>query len=188
MAKASVSNWHMTIGSETYVTLRDRSNLMKEPRRLTDFRKKYYPDEEAELRKEGLWKGKGSFPISFRLQPLTEVHTNPKVGGMAATIDPKNIWVLISIAAGVLLIACINFTTLAIGRSAGRAKEVGVRKVMGSARIHLICQFLTESLMLSIFSAVLAFALAKIFLPYFNQLAGTKLIFLFLNIRSWGGC
>ncbi|HLL44665.1 MAG TPA: FtsX-like permease family protein, partial [Segetibacter sp.] len=59
----------------------------------------------------------------------------------------------------------------------GRAKEVGVRKVMGSARIHLICQFLTESLMLSIFSAVLAFALAKIFFPYFNQLAGTKLNF-----------
>lgn len=186
-ARESITNWHMTIGSETYITLRHKSNLINEPKRLAAFRKKYYADEEAQLRKDGVWNGKGFFPVSFRLQPLTNIHTNPKIGGMAATTDPKNIWILISIAAGVLLIACINFTTLAIGRSAGRAKEVGVRKVMGSARIQLVFQFLIESVMLSIFSGVLAFALANVLLPYFNQLAGTKLSFSFSHFPelSW---
>src|SRR5437762_1255990 len=93
--------------------------------------------------------------------------------------NPKTIWILLTIAAGVLLIACINFTTLAIGRSAGRSKEVGVRKVIGAEKRQLVFQFLAEALMMSVFSAVLGLLIAKLLLPYFNQLSGRALVFSF---------
>jgi putative ABC transport system permease protein len=143
--KESLNNWHMTLGITTYVQLRNGSDLMNEPERMAKFRHKYYPDEEAELKKAGVWDGKGVAPLSFILQPLLGVHTSTGMDEAPGTsANPKNIWILISIASGVLLIACINFTTLAIGRSAGRAKEVGVRKVIGSGKKQLVYQFLTE--------------------------------------------
>jgi putative ABC transport system permease protein len=123
----------------------------------------------------GMWDGKGEFPVSFRLQPLTDVHTNTEIDGVAATINPKYIWILISIASGILLIACINFTTLSIGRSAKRAKEIGVRKVVGGKRRQLIYQFLSESILLSFLSAILGFLILLLILPIFNNLAGANL-------------
>ncbi len=109
------------------------------------------------------------------------MHTSVNVdsGAPGSTTNPKNLWILISISAGILLIACINFTTLAIGRSAGRAKEVGVRKVIGSGRKKLIYQFLTESMLLSIFSGALGLLLANVLLPFFNKLCGRQLSFSF---------
>lgn len=177
----SRNNWQMQIGSETYVQLRNGSNLPNEPKKLAAFRRKYYPNELKELKDLGLWKGDGPPPLSFNLQPLKSVHTNPKIGGMSDTIDPKIIWILVAIATGVLLIACINFTTLAIGRSVGRANETGVRKVMGSSTRQIVYQFLTESILLSVFSGVLGFFLAKLLLPYFNALSGRSLEFSFSN-------
>jgi putative ABC transport system permease protein len=82
-----------------------------------------------------------------------------------------------AIAAGILLIACINFTTLAIGRSAGRSKEVGIRKVVGAWKRQVIFQFFTETLLLSIISTVIGLLLATLLLPGFNQLSGTALRF-----------
>ncbi|MEK7257122.1 MAG: FtsX-like permease family protein, partial [Bacteroidota bacterium] len=98
-------------------------------------------------------------------------------GTAAANVDPTGIWTLLAIAAGVLLIACINFTTLSIGRSAGRAKEVGVRKVIGGNRGQLVRQFLTESLLLSGISALIGLALAQVLMPFFNQMADRTLSF-----------
>lgn len=179
--KASAGNWHMTIGINTYVQVRKGSHLMNEPKKLAEFRHKYYADDEAFMIKSGRWDGKGPFPISFKLQPLRDMHTSVNVdaGAPGSTTNPKNLWILISIAAGILLIACINFTTLAIGRSAGRAKEVGVRKVIGSGRNKLIYQFLTESMLLSILSGAAGLLLANTLLPFFNQLCGRQLSFSF---------
>ena len=179
--KASADDWHMTIGIDTYVLLKKGSHLMNDQKQLAVFRHKYYADEEAELIKMGRWDGKGTFPFSFKLQPIRDMHTavNVDSGPPGSTTDPKNLWILIGIAAGILLIACINFTTLAIGRSAGRAKEVGVRKVIGSGRNKLIFQFLTESMLLSILSGMLGILLANILLPFFNQLCGKSLSFSF---------
>ncbi|HLZ87222.1 MAG TPA: FtsX-like permease family protein, partial [Puia sp.] len=115
----------------------------------------------------------------YVLQPLLSIHTDTSVQGASPTIDAKNIWILIGIAAGIVLIASINFTTLAIARSAGRAREVGVRKVVGGLRRQLIGQFLTESVLLSILSAVIGYILALALLPWFNQLAGKHLAFSF---------
>jgi putative ABC transport system permease protein len=161
----------------TFVKLRAGSGLPNDVARLAQFRKKYYPNEEAELREQGYWKGEHS-PVAYRLQPIQAMHTQTMVGGGAVPpVEPGSIWLLLGIAAGVLAIACINFTTLAIGRSAGRAREVGVRKVMGGDRRMLVGQFLTESLLLAGFSAGLGLVLLKILLPHFNRLADRELVF-----------
>ncbi len=177
--KSGANNWHRS-GYLTYVKLRPGSVLPNDVNKLRNFRKKYYPDEEADLKKRGVtWKG-NLFPVRYQMQSLPEVHTNTKVAeGSVANIDPKIIWILLSIAAGVLLIACINFTTLSIGRSASRAKEIGVRKVIGSQRKQLVYQFLAEALVMSILSTALGLLLAKLLLPYFNQLSGRELLFSF---------
>jgi putative ABC transport system permease protein len=167
----------MTIGIEVYVKLRNGSNLMNDPARLASFRKKYSGDDAEMMIKEGIWDGVGAMPSGIGLQPLRDVHTNVKID--QAAVSQKNIWILIGIAAGVLLIACINFTTLAIGRSARRAKEVGMRKVMGGLKGQLARQFLAESLILSILSAGLGLFLAYILLPFFNELSGRSLHFSF---------
>ncbi|MGH2649325.1 MAG: ABC transporter permease, partial [Ginsengibacter sp.] len=168
-------NWHQ-YSYQTYVLLKPGSNLPFDKNTLIAFRKKYYPDEEAKSRANG-WKGKGPRTF-FGLQPINEMHTDTKIsGGSVQSIDPKTIWILLAIATGVLLIACINFTTLAIGRSAGRSKEVGVRKVIGGTKKSLVIQFLTEALLLAFISAVLGLILAKILLPYFNKLSGRELNF-----------
>ena len=174
--KKSNADWLMTIGITNFVLLREGSTLPKEPAKLYAFRAKYNSGEKAELQKEKLWDGQGNPPNGYGLQPLREVHTGVNVDKWAA-VDPKNIYMLIAIAAGVLLIACINFTTLAIGRSAGRAKEVGVRKVIGSMKKQLVFQFLSESLLLSLFSAILGLLLAFALLPLFNNLSGQSLTF-----------
>lgn len=177
--KRLVDNWHRPSVCLTYVQLKPGNTLPLDSKVLTAFRKKYYPDEEAELRKLGYWTGKGA-PVRFGLQPLTSIHTDTKIsGGNVPVSDPKNIWIILGISFGVLLIACINFTTLAIGRSARRAKEIGVRKVVGSLRRQLVRQFMTEAFLLTIFSVGLGLGLSYFLLPYFNSLAGKDLSFSF---------
>src|SRR5688572_20379975 len=175
--KRGVNNWHRS-AYITYVQLNDGSGLAGDIKKLGAFRHKYYPEEEKELRESGFtWEG-STPPVRFGLQPLKAGHTDTEIyGGSVEQVNPKTIWILLSIAAGVLLIACINFTTLAIGRSARRAKEVGMRKVLGGVRSQLARQFLAESLVLSILSAGLGLLLAYILLPFFNELSGRSLHF-----------
>ncbi len=124
----------------------------------------------------------------YDLVPIRDMHTSPAlVGVKVSPVDPKSIWILLSIAAGVLLIACINFTTLSIGRSASRAKEVGIRKVIGGTRKALVVQFLTESLMLAFFSTLIGLVLLYLLLPSFDQLAGRELNFSFQQFPQLTG-
>ena len=169
--KTAANDWHATFGDETYVLLKQGSKLPADPQRLLKFRHKYYPDEN-------------DAKTNFGLQSIKELHTNSRIdaGPPGSTTDPKNIWILLAIAGGIVLIASINFTTLAIARSAGRAREVGVRKVIGVGRGQLVLQFLTESVLLTIASALLGLALAYILLPWFNQLSGKELT---LSFTRW---
>ena len=177
--KRLVDNWRRESVCLTYVQLKPGSTLAFDLKTLTAFRKKYYPAEEAELRKLGYWTGKGA-PVRYGLQALTYLHTDTKImGGSVPVSDPKNIWIMLGIAFGVLLIACINFTTLAIGRSAGRAKEIGIRKVVGSLRRQLVGQFMAEAFLLTILSVTLGLGLCYLLLPYFNSLSGKELSFSF---------
>jgi putative ABC transport system permease protein len=177
--KRSAGNWQRS-GYQTYVQLQPGASADKSLTKLDGIRNKYYPDESASLKKAGAWNGQGLLPISYRLQPLREMHTTIAIGGGSIVpVNPKTIWLLLAIATGVLLIACINFTTLSIGRSAGRAKEIGVRKVIGSNKKQVVFQFLSEALFLSILSGLLGFILSRLLLPYFNQLSGRDVQFSF---------
>ncbi len=177
--KRGVNNWNRS-SYMTYVQLNAGSGLPNDVKKFGAFRHKYYPEEEKEIKDAGFkWDGTTP-PVRYGLQPLKAGHTDTKIyGGSVENVNPKTIWILLWIAAGVLLIACINFTTLAIGRSARRAKEVGVRKVIGGERRQLVIQFLSEAVILSFLSAVLGLLLSKLFLPYFNNLSGRELQFSF---------
>ena len=121
---------------------------------------------------------------NYSLIPLKDLHLHPieyqsefKPGG-----DINDVYIFISIALLILLIACINFMNLATARSTERAKEVGIRKTLGSPRKQLIGQFLTESVILSLFATIISLGLVYLALPYFNTLAEKSLE---LNLRSW---
>ncbi|HEV7347726.1 ABC transporter permease [Telluribacter sp.] len=114
----------------------------------------------------------------FGLQPLTDIHLTLDYGGgneLAMPTSPMILYLLGGIAAFILLIACINFVNLTVARSLRRAREVGVRKVIGGKRGQLMVQFLAESLLLSLFAFALAVVAAQLVLPYFNALSGTSL-------------
>ena len=113
----------------------------------------------------------------YFLQPLASIHLDPV--NLEAKMKPggnrTSVYIMISVAILILLIACINFMNLATARSSERAREVGVRKVMGSFRQQLVAQFLTESFVLSATGVALAVALIYLLLPIFNNLIDKQL-------------
>ena len=117
----------------------------------------------------------------YFLQPLNSIHldaTNLE-GKMQAGGNITSVYIMISVAVLILFIACINFMNLATARSSERAKEVGVRKTMGSFKRHLVFQFLTESFVLSLIGVMLAVVIIQVALPYFNNLTGKSLVLSF---------
>jgi putative ABC transport system permease protein len=111
--------------------------------------------------------------MEFRLQPLSAIHLRSRLDGeIGVNGDIRYVYVFSLIAAFILVIACINFMNLATARSAGRGREVGVRKVMGARRGNLILQFLGESVLLSVIASAAAVVLVSLALPSFNRLAG----------------
>ena len=109
----------------------------------------------------------------YHMMPLTDIHLrSDKSYEMEANGDITYVYIFSVIAIFILFIACVNFMNLSTARSANRAKEVGIRKVAGSLRLHLITQFLTESVLLSFFSLLFAIGIAALLVPLFNQLAG----------------
>jgi putative ABC transport system permease protein len=115
--------------------------------------------------------------LSYYIQPMSDIHINADIDDGLSHGDKRYIWLFGAVAAFILLLACINFINLSTARSAGRAKEVGLRKVVGSRRSGLVQQFLLESLVLSLFSFLLAIGLAWALLPLFNRMAGTSMHF-----------
>lgn len=102
----------------------------------------------------------------YKLQPLSDVHFNPKYGG----IDPTLLWVFGIIGLFLIAIACINFINISTAQAFYRSKEIGVRKVLGSFRKHLFWQFLAETFVISVFAVALGVLFAVVFLPSFNNL------------------
>jgi len=116
--------------------------------------------------------------LSYFLQPMSKIHLSRKVpsdGSLANSSNPVYSYLLSAIALFILLIACVNFINLSVAHSLKRAKEIGIRKVMGGSRQQLLVQFLGESLLLCLGAIVLAFALMILILPIFNQLADKSL-------------
>jgi putative ABC transport system permease protein len=117
----------------------------------------------------------GSY-FKFSFTPLTDIHFSSNVkGGLGEPGNITIVYIFSAIAIFILLIACVNFMNLSTARSSNRAREVGVRKVLGSSRKYLIAQFLTESILLTLAGALIAVFAAWIFLPVFNQMSGKEL-------------
>jgi predicted permease len=122
--------------------------------------------------------------VNFSLQPLTAIHlhSNYQVDLPGhGNIQYVNIFFVVALF--ILSVACINFMNLATARSARRAKEVGLRKVVGAGRKQLIGQFLGESMLISFVSLILATGIVWLLLPLFNDLAGKKLSIHLLDRR-----
>jgi len=105
------------------------------------------------------------------LIPLTDVHLRRHSGSGQTSGSMESVYIFTSIAFVVLLIACINFMNLATARSAGRAKEIGMRKVVGATKLNLIGQFYSESILLACLALVFALLLTALILPSFSTLA-----------------
>jgi putative ABC transport system permease protein len=124
--------------------------------------------------------------VRYQLQRLPDIHLH---SDLVAELQPNGniryVWIFSAIAAFILLIACINFMNLATARSAGRAREVGLRKVLGGQRTALIAQFLCESLVIAALAVGLALLLAALALPWYRDLTGRALTLPFGSVRFW---
>lgn len=117
--------------------------------------------------------------LEYKLQPVSDIHLKSDIGmgdGLKHG-DIRFVWLFAAIAVFILLLACINFINLSTAKSANRAKEVGLRKTVGAFKGNLISQFLTESVLFSLFSFVLGVLLAWLLLPAFNSMASKTILF-----------
>ncbi len=114
--------------------------------------------------------------MAFSLTALKDIHLySNKTDELSPNGNIQYVYIFSAVALFILLIACINFMNLSTARSANRAKEVGIRKVMGSVRSHLMGQFLAESVSMSLIAFVLGLGIAYLVLPYFNDLAAKQM-------------
>jgi putative ABC transport system permease protein len=118
--------------------------------------------------------------------PLDRLHLfDTFVNGVSVGGKIEQVRLFMGLAIGILLIACINFMNMATARSEKRAKEVGIKKTIGASRRSLISQFLVESLVLTLLSAVMAIVLIELCIPVFNHLLDTSLKINYANISIW---
>jgi putative ABC transport system permease protein len=124
-----------------------------------------------------------NWKTTYLLQPFLDMHMStelPAQNGLSDASNPMYSYILSGIALFILLIACINFINLTVARSAKRAKEIGIRKVVGGGRKQLIIQFLGESFLLCIIAFALAIGLVELILPVFNELSNKALALSYL--------
>jgi len=116
--------------------------------------------------------------LEYHLMPITKIHLySDRFPELSANNDIQNVYIFSAVALFILLIACINFMNLSTARSANRAKEVGIRKVLGTERKTLIWQFLTESTLVAFIALFMALGITYLTLPFFNDVATKTLKF-----------
>jgi putative ABC transport system permease protein len=159
----------------TYVKLRPGTDVSSFEAKLSDIIPNKYIIPQA--RQFGYDAAKIMGRFSYKLQPLSDIYLNSE--GIQDGLnhgDIRFVWLFGIIAGFILIIASINFINLATAKSANRAKEVGLRKTVGSNKKNLIGQFLTESVIYSVLSFILGIVLADVLLPYFNMLSTKSLV------------
>ncbi len=162
------NDWNWSFGS-TFIMISNKSGIKDVKNSLNHFIEKYYGNYISGSRAYGLLKkSDDAFKLSF--EPLADVHFSKIKNSSESTGNPVYSYVLSIIAIIILLIACINFITLSIGKSASRVKEVGVRKVLGAKQNSIVLQFWIESILLTLAAFILSLALVELLLPVFNQL------------------
>jgi len=151
------------IGMNTFVLLTDGANASEVVEKMHAVRSARNPGEGGEFARG----------IAQSLQPLTDIHLNTEYrggDGMGVSGDPVYAYVLSGIALIILIVACINFTNLSMARSLPRAKEIGVRKVLGARQKQLAFQFLNEALIMCFMAFIIGLIMAEMALPAFGNL------------------
>jgi putative ABC transport system permease protein len=159
---------------DTYLRLRPDANKADLEKKLVTIRDKYQmPYLEQTGDASAADTKKHHF---YKLQKLSDIHLNPQqISDNYSHGDTRYLWLFGGVACFILALACINFINLSTARSANRAKEVGLRKVVGSVRGMIMRQFLSESLMYSYISFAIALVISLLVMPYFNSVAGKSL-------------
>lgn len=159
------SNWDSTnSGSYVFVTLEEGQNAEQVERYFPNLISKYY-DVETASRK------------SYHLQPLADVHTNEDYGGTVYATPSVLITAFLVMGIIVMLTACINFINLATAQSVKKAKEIGIRKALGSLRRQIIVQYLSETLLLTLIATLIGLWMAQEFIYAFNSYLSTVIDF-----------
>ncbi|MEM9820961.1 MAG: ABC transporter permease, partial [Bacteroidota bacterium] len=162
MGGMPVDSWTFSFGSETFVLLSEGNTPENFTTQLDAFSEKY-------MRKAFAEDGETS---DLSLQALQQIHFDTRYpsGSPVAPVRPIYLWIFACIGFFVLAIATFNFINLSTAQATRRANEIGVRKVLGAGRKHLIVQFLGESLLISALAGILAIAITQLFLPTVNTL------------------
>ena len=157
-----------SISPETYVLLRKDADPAKLEKKFPSMVKQNLGEAYKE----------GGYIVS--LQPITKIHLDSSLpAGIEPISNPKYSYILLTIGILILLVACVNFITLSVGRSATRAMEVGVRKVLGAERQQLIRQFWGEAVLLTVISVIIGIALSVLLVKPFNQIINKQLVLQF---------
>ncbi len=179
------NNW-LSNNFNTYILLKEGTDPKTFESKLEDVVSKYVGEQAQQFLNMTMeeFKKAGNFD-NYNLTPLTKIHLHSdKVAELGANGNLQYVYIFSAIGIFILLIACVNFMNLSTARSSNRAKEVGVRKVLGSMKQNLVYQFLSESILISFIALLFAVAFAALLLPYFNQLSG-KEIELGLFSKGW---
>jgi len=179
IAREAKSTSFLSENFTTYLLLKEKASAQALEAKLPDFQEKYMgPDLVKafgnDFTIEKLRASESRYDLT--LTPVRDIHLHSNVrGDFEANGNITHIYLFGSIAVLVLAIACINFMNLSTARSGRRAKEIGVRKVMGSMKTHLVRQFLTESFLVTAFAVTLSLAIVYLFIPWFNFISDRQL-------------
>ena len=182
----SRNNMWMSNNFQTYVVLQEGADADKVNAKFDQLVRDYVGPELEQFMGKTIddLMAAGNY-INFSLFPMTKIHLySDKQEELAATSDIKYIYIFAFIGIFILLLACINFMNLSTARSASRAKEVGMRKVVGAGRPQLIFQFLSESVVITFLGFLLAIVGLIVLLSRFNVLAGKELSMAQINQPS----
>ncbi len=171
--------WLGNMGYVTYLLMNENADYKSLEAKFPGMIQKYVGPEIQKFLGKSLEEFEaGGGKTGYYLQPLTDIHLySDLMDELQPNSDIKYVVIFAAIALFILIIACINFMNLSTATSAGRAREVGIKKVLGSERKSLIAQFLTESIVISTIATLLALVIVSVSLPYFNDLAGKELEF-----------
>lgn len=176
LAESRDNSWFSS-NFNTYILLKQGADNKKLEAKFPEFFKKQAgPQLESVLHVNFAAFEKSGNYVRMNLIPLKKIHLESnRVAELDANGNLQYVLIFSAIAIFILLIACVNFMNLSTARSSNRAREVGVRKVLGSPRKYLIAQFLTESIMITLVATVIALFAAWALLPVFNQMSGKEL-------------
>jgi len=164
--KQQMDSWLSSFINFSYVLLQDDYDYRELEKKLPSIVEKYIGDGYEQY----------GVAVKYFLQPLTSIHLHSHLRHEITTnSDIAYVYIFAASALFILLIACINFMNLSTARSAGRAREIGIRKVFGSDRFSLIRQFYGESFLYCLIALVIALVIVKLTLPFFSTVTGRDL-------------